>query len=101
VPGEVYNLASGVETTIRALAVEINAIVGNPTPVAVRPARDWDRSGRRVGATDKSRRALDFIARTDLRQGLASTVAWTIANRPIIERCIAQHRNVMKLPGGE
>jgi len=100
VPGEVYNLASGVETTIRDLAAAINAIVGNPTPVVVRPARDWDRSGRRFGSTDKSRRALGFIAGTDLRQGLESTVAWTIANRAIIERCIAQHRDVMNLAGG-
>ena len=89
--GEVYNLASGVETTIRELAETINAITGNPTPVDLKPARDWDRSGRRFGATEKSKRTIGFEAATKLRDGLEQTVAWTRANAALIERCIAQH----------
>ena len=34
-PGEVYNLASGAETTIRELAELINELTGNPTPIAL------------------------------------------------------------------
>ena len=56
-PGEVYNLASGVEINIRELAETINALTGNPTPVDLRPARDWDRSGKRYGSTEKIGRA--------------------------------------------
>ena len=52
--GEVYNLASGVETTIRELAELINELTGNPTPIALKPARDWDHSGQRYGSTDKA-----------------------------------------------
>ena len=48
-PGEVYNLASGVEITIRQLAERVNQLTANPTPIAVAPARDWDRSGQRFG----------------------------------------------------
>ena len=89
--GEVYNLASGVETTIKTLAETINAITANPTPVELRPARDWDRSGRRFGSTEKSKQTIGFAAKTPLRVGLEKTVAWTRENRAIIERCIAQH----------
>lgn len=90
-PGEVYNLASGVESTIGDLAGLINEIAGNPTPVDLRPARDWDRSGRRFGATGKSRRELGFEARMPLRAGLEKTVAWTRANEATIRRCMTQH----------
>ena len=94
-PGEVYNLASGVETTIRDLAAMINAATGNPTPVDLRPARDWDRSGRRFGATEKARREIGFVARVPVQEGIAATVAWTRANQPTIQACIAQHDHFM------
>lgn len=90
-PGEIYNLASGVETTIRDLAQTINRITGNVTPVELRPGRDWDRSGRRFGSTEKSRRELGFVAGVTLHDGLEKTVAWTRDNAETIERCIRQH----------
>jgi nucleoside-diphosphate-sugar epimerase len=95
-PGEVYNLASGVETTIRELAETINALTGNPTPVELKPARDWDRSGRRFGATEKSKRTIGFQAKTKLRDGLEKTIAWTRANEAAIRRCMAQHDQHMR-----
>lgn len=95
-PGEAYNLASGVETSIGELAKTIDSITGNPTPVAIRPARDWDRSGRRFGATEKAKRELGFEARVPLREGLESTVAWTRANAETIEQCIGQHGESMR-----
>ena len=90
-PGDVYNLASGVETSIRRLAERINEMTGNPAPIEVRPARTWDRSGRRFGSTDKAREELDFSATVLLDVGLAHTIEWTIANLPRIEECIARH----------
>ncbi|HLO76063.1 MAG TPA: NAD-dependent epimerase/dehydratase family protein [Magnetospirillum sp.] len=93
--GEVYNLASGVETTIRDLAGIVNEVTGNPVPVSLRPARDWDRSGRRFGSTEKSRRDLGFEARVPVRQGIENTVAWTLANKANIQRCIDQHAYFM------
>jgi hypothetical protein len=80
-PGEAYNLASGVETSILDLANLINELTGNPTPIAFAPARDWDRSGRRFGAPDKAHDHLGFVAATTLRDGLADTIAWTRTNR--------------------
>ena len=90
-PGEAYNLASGVETSILDLATLINELTGNPTPLALAPARDWDHSGRRFGDPRKAKRQLGFAAETGLRQGLAETIAWTRANHDMIRRCMLQH----------
>jgi len=93
--GEVYNLASGVETSILDLAQMINELAGNPTPIALTPARDWDRSGRRFGAPDKARERLSFVAATPLRQGLEKTIVWTRGNRDRIVTCMLQHGRFM------
>lgn len=90
-PGEAYNLASGVETSIRDLAETINRITGNSTPVDLRPARDWDRSGKRFGATEKSREKLGFAASVGIEEGLRRTVAWTRQNADLIRATMAQH----------
>ena len=95
-PGEVYNLASGVETSIAELAHVINDITQNPTAPQQLPARDWDRSGRRFGSTEKSRRVLGFEAQVSLRQGIELTVEWTRANKELIESCILQHDRHMQ-----
>jgi UDP-glucose 4-epimerase len=90
-PGEIYNLASGIETSILDLAQLINELTGNPTPIALAPARDWDRSGHRFGAPDKARERLEFVARTRLRDGLRQTIDWTRANRERIRAAMLQH----------
>jgi UDP-glucose 4-epimerase len=89
--GEIYNLGSGVETTIRELAERINAATGNATPIAMTPARDWDRSGQRFASTDKAREKLGFVAHIDHAEGVRRTVAWTQANKANILRCMATH----------
>jgi len=89
--GEIYNLASGVETTIRELAQIINQITDNSIPVDLKPARDWDRSGFRFGSTEKSRLEIGFTAQVSLREGLEETIAWTKENDGLIEKCIRQH----------
>ena len=89
--GEAYNIASGVETSILDLARLVNQLTGNPTPIVLAPAREWDRSGKRFGAPDKARRELGFAAATPLRKGLRRTIEWTRANRDTICRCMLQH----------
>ena len=90
-PGEIYNLGSGVEITIRELAERVNAATGNPTPIALTPARDWDRSGQRFAATEKAREQLGFVAEVGHEDGVRRTVEWTKANRSTILRCMQQH----------
>ena len=90
-PGEVYNLASGVETSIADLARIIDALTGNPVPPVALGSRDWDHSGRRFGSTEKASLALGFQAKQSLADGLAATLQWTRAFMPLIQSCIAKH----------
>ena len=99
VPGEAYNIASGVETTIKELAETINALTGNATPMNIQPARDWDNSGRRFGSTDKSRRELGFEAQVSIEEGLRRTVAWTKENLSLIEQRMQRHASEMQRVG--
>jgi UDP-glucose 4-epimerase len=95
-PGEAYNIASGVETSIRALATRINELTGNTAPFAVLPRRPWDHSGRRYGSTQKARAELGFDARVALDEGLARTVAWTRDNLELIRGAMRKHDARMK-----
>jgi nucleoside-diphosphate-sugar epimerase len=90
-PGEIYNLGSGIETTIRELAERINTIAGNTTPIALAPARNWDRSGQRFADTTKAREKLGFAAETPHEHGIGRTIEWTRANKPTILRCMMRH----------
>lgn len=90
-PGEIYNLASGVETTILELAKRVNTMTGNSTPISLAPARDWDRSGQRYGDPTKARDKLGFIAAVTHEEGLRRTIEWTRSNRERILGCMRNH----------
>ena len=77
------------------MAQLINCFAGNPTPLAFAAAREWDRSGRRFGATAKARDRLQFTAGTPLDEGLQRTIEWTRTNRATIRRCMLQHASLM------
>lgn len=102
-PGEIYNLGSGAEITIRQLAERINAATANKTPIAMTPARDWDRSGQRFASTGKAHERLGFKAQVAHEEGIRRTVEWTKANKATIFRCMTQHahfvRDVQKYAG--
>ncbi|MEF8753409.1 MAG: NAD-dependent epimerase/dehydratase family protein [Accumulibacter sp.] len=97
--GGVYNLATGQETSILELATIINECTGNTTPLDLRPARDWDRSGKRFASTEKAERELGFTAQVEIREGLRRTVEWTNANRELIKRSMARHDKLMAQAG--
>lgn len=97
-PGQVYNLASGMETTILDLAHKINVLTANPTPIEFLPAREWDRSGKRFGSTDKARNELGFFAQIRLDEGLARTIKWAQENISLIDACIVKHAVHMRQP---
>ena len=89
--GDVYNLASGKETSIRQLAELVNRLTDNPAEVELLPARNWDRSGRRFGSVEKAERDLGFEAQTPLEDGLLRTVDWMRENLDLIDACIRRH----------
>lgn len=93
--GGVYNLATGKETTILQLATLINEFTGNKTPVDLKPARDWDRSGKRFASTEKAKEELGFTSQVEIREGIRRTVEWTQANAELIRRSIAKHQKLI------
>jgi UDP-glucose 4-epimerase len=90
-PGEIYNLASGVETSVLQIASRVNSIAGNQTPIALTPARDWDKSGQRFGDPAKAREKLGFAASVAHEDGLGKTIEWTKQNRERILGCMRNH----------
>ena len=90
-PGDVYNLASGQETSIRCLAELILELTQSESQLELRPRRDWDHSGQRFGSTAKAQQVLGFRAETPIEEGLASLVAWMQGEMPLIDRCISRH----------
>ena len=95
-PGEAYNIAGGVETSIRELAESIAALAGSKAGVKLLPRRPWDNSGKRFGSTAKAERELGFKATVALADGLARTVAWTRGNEALIRANIDKHAAHMK-----
>lgn len=94
-PGDVYNLASGTETSIFELAAAINELAGNPTAAREIAGREWDRSGRRFGSAAKAKEALGFEVSVPLRDGLQRTLRWTRDHLHQIEACIARHETAL------
>ncbi len=95
-PGEVYNIASGKETSIAELAKKIVEICKSTSNVQLKPKRNWDNSGKRFGSTVKSKAKLGFEARVGLEEGLKNMIEWTIANKLVIQKCIGKHDAFMK-----
>lgn len=92
---EVYNLASGKESTIFELAETINQVTGNKTPCQHLPKRSWDNSGKRYGCPQKSQEKLGFVAKTDFSEGLIQTINWMQLNLEMIQRTIDKHKQHM------
>jgi len=89
--GEVYNLASGVETSIRELAETINKLTNNQTPIEFIGSRSWDCSGKRFGSTTKAEGDLGFKVSTLLEDGLRKTIKWTTENKNLVKKNILKH----------
>lgn len=96
-PGDVYNIASGQEVTIRQLAEAICEMTGNDSGVELLPKRDWDTSGKRFGSTEKAEKELGFKAVKPFLEGLKETVEWTKSNSERIQKCISKHDSQNKV----
>ena len=90
-PGDVYNLASGAETTVRHLAELILELSGSASELEIAPRREWDHSILRFGSPEKARHELGFTAAMPLEEGLRRTIDWTRDRIDWIDECIAKH----------
>lgn len=74
--GEVFNVGTGTETSVNALAALLVRITGTERAPVHKDRRDVDNIRRRVVNIEKTRRALRWVPETTLEQGLQLTVAW-------------------------
>lgn len=73
--GEVFQIATGVETSINDLVTIIRDIVGRPIEINNAPARQGD-ARKNYSNIIKAKRLLNWEPRTDLREGLRKTWSW-------------------------
>jgi UDP-glucose 4-epimerase len=83
VTDEVFNIASGVETSLRELASALTRVMGRPDlEPEYGPARRVNSVTRRLADTAAARDRLGFSAHVDLDTGLARLVEWWRAQQP-------------------
>ena len=74
--GEVFNVGTGIETSVNALAAGIAAAVGGEIEIRHVDRRDIDNIRRRVVNIEKIRRMLRWAPQVTLERGLARTAEW-------------------------
>jgi UDP-glucose 4-epimerase len=76
VSDEVFNVASGTETSLNELAGALSRVMGVHIAPEYGPARAVNPVPRRLASTEKARRMLGFEAQVPLEEGLSRLVAW-------------------------
>lgn len=80
--GRIYNVATGVETTIRHLADLVREVAGKPDhPVQYARKRQVDRVDRRCLDLDRIRKETGWEPVTSLKEGLKKTYAWFLKDQ--------------------
>lgn len=77
--GEVFNVGTGIETSVNVLARSIGEALGKPVDVRHIDRRDIDNIRRRVVNIEKARRMLRWTPQVTLERGLALTAEWFVA----------------------
>ncbi len=85
VTDDVFNIASGVETSLNTLAATLLELLGSNLRPEYQPARKVNPVPRRLADVRQARERLDFEARVPLRQGLSRFIRWWEK-----ERCAVQ-----------
>jgi UDP-glucose 4-epimerase len=78
---EVFNVASGVETSLNDLAKALLRVMGSDLQPAYGPERSVNPVARRLADTGAARERLGFEATVGLEEGLGRLAAWWFAER--------------------
>jgi UDP-glucose 4-epimerase len=81
VSDEVFNVASGVETSLNDLAAALTRVMGAAVAPEYGPERKVNAVPRRLASTEKAEQVLGFRAAVSLEEGLQRLVAWWRAAR--------------------
>jgi len=83
--GEAFNLGTGIQTTIKALArIIIDASVSK-SEIQFAPPRPWDKNPHRQADIGLARSVLGFNPSVKIQEGIERTVAWFRENYDKIE----------------
>ncbi len=78
---EVFNVASGTETSLNDLAAALSRVMGKHVAPEYGPARSVNPVPRRLASTEKAERMLGFRTRVPLDEGLRRMVEWWRSER--------------------
>jgi UDP-glucose 4-epimerase len=81
VSDEVFNVASGVETSLNELAAALGRAMGVRVAPEYGPERKVNPVPRRLASTERAKRLLGFTASVPLDEGLSRLVKWWRAER--------------------
>jgi len=81
VSDEVFNVASGTETSLNDLAAALLKVMGSKLKPEYGPERKVNPVARRLADTSKAEKLLGFKAQVGLEEGLARLVDWWRANK--------------------
>jgi UDP-glucose 4-epimerase len=81
VTDEVFNVASGVETSLDDLAKALLRVMGSDLQPEYGPERSVNPVARRLADTSRARELLGFETTVGLEEGLGRLVAWWLAER--------------------
>jgi UDP-glucose 4-epimerase len=76
VSDEVFNVASGTETSLNDLAAALSRVMGKSVAPEYGPERKVNAVPRRLASTEKAERLLGFRAQVSLDEGLRRLVSW-------------------------
>jgi UDP-glucose 4-epimerase len=79
VAGEVFQVATGVETSIRQLASQVEAVVGGGLTISRGPGRLAD-IDKNYSSIQKAKQLLDWNPEVQLSEGLVRTWDWLKAD---------------------
>jgi UDP-glucose 4-epimerase len=74
--GEVFNVGTGIETSINELARQVGTCTGRQVELQHVDRRDIDNIRRRVVSIEKARRMLRWVPQVTLADGLERTARW-------------------------
>jgi UDP-glucose 4-epimerase len=85
VTDEVFNVASGVETSLDDLAASLLRVMGSSLKPEYGPARKVNAVPRRLAETGNAKQRIGFEAQVGLDEGLRRLVAWWQASKTVPE----------------
>ena len=81
---DVFNVASGTETSLNGLAAALLKVMGSDLEPEYGPERKVNPVSRRLADTTRAEKLLGFKAQVGLEEGLSRLVSWWQANREAV-----------------